>query len=79
MREEDTILVFVEVRYRQSTTFGSPLETIDSRKQTKIISSAEHFLQATHPTGISAYRFDAVGMSGAPTAPHIDWVKDAFS
>ena len=84
MRHANT-LVFVEVRYRQSTRFGSPAETVDVRKQAKIRATAEHYLQQ-HPqrAGVSC-RFDVVAMtpagdSDAGQAPHyaVNWLPDAF-
>ena len=84
MRHANT-LVFVEVRYRQSTGFGSPAETVDARKQAKIRATAEDYLQR-HPqrAGVSC-RFDVVAMTPAtvPDAQHaaryaVNWLPDAF-
>jgi putative endonuclease len=84
MRHANT-LVFVEVRYRRSTRFGSPAETVDTRKQARIRATAEHYLQQ-HPqhTGVSC-RFDVVAMTPATDthaqqAPHytLNWLPDAF-
>ncbi len=84
MRHADT-LVFVEVRYRRSSRFGSPAETVDARKQARIRATAEHYLQQ-HPqrSGVSC-RFDVVAMTPAEVthtgqAPRysVDWLPDAF-
>jgi len=40
--------VFVEVRYRRSDRFGSSAESVDWRKQAKLLATAEHYLQQ-HP------------------------------
>jgi len=74
-------LVFVEVRYRRSSKFGSPAETVDPRKQRKLINSAQLYLLALHMTDKTSCRFDIVGItpSTAPNTLHFDWIKDAFS
>lgn len=71
---EASILVFVEVRFRRSTRFGSPAETVDARKQRRLIATAKHYLQA-HPTPC-ACRFDVVAIDGQH---HIQWIKHAFT
>jgi len=38
-------LVFVEVRTRRGTAFGSPEESITARKQAHLIAAAQHYLQ----------------------------------
>ncbi len=74
MQQADT-LVFVEVRYRQSRNFGSPLETVTATKQRRLIIAAAHYLQQQ---GVDPpCRFDVVGISGADQE-RIDWVRDAF-
>ena len=60
MRDE-AVLVFVEVRYRRSTRFGTPAATVDARKQQRLILAARHYLHR-HPTQL-ACRFDVVAIS----------------
>lgn len=72
---DETALVFVEVRYRKGARFGSAAETVDRRKQDKLVRAAQHFLQqfpqwASHPT-----RFDVIAL-GEPG--RIEWIKNAF-
>ncbi|MCX4187221.1 YraN family protein [Methylophaga sp. OBS4] len=77
MQDRQT-LVFIEVRFRKSRTFGSALESVNKIKQSRIIHTAEHYLQR-HPVSQDACRFDVVAVS--PTASgHYDfqWIKDAF-
>ncbi|MDQ3562755.1 MAG: YraN family protein [Pseudomonadota bacterium] len=76
MKDNDT-LVFIEVRYRASTGYGSPLETINHTKQTRILKTASHYLQ-THrmSTGHAPCRFDVVVVTGAK--PCTEWIKAAF-
>ena len=73
MREAGT-LVFVEVRFRASTRFGTAAETVDSRKQRKLAATASHYLQR-NPTNLPC-RFDVIALSGTN---RIDWIRDAFN
>ena len=75
LQDKDS-LVFVEVRYRARATHGSAAESVDWRKQSKLIKCARHFLQ-THPdTASQACRFDVVSVSGPSDT--IDWIQNAF-
>lgn len=67
-------IIFVEVRSRSSASFGLSEETVDYRKQQKIIAAAQTWLQRNDPSGKFACRFDVIGFtSGDPT-----WIKNAF-
>jgi putative endonuclease len=70
----ESVLVFVEVRFRRSSRFGSPAETIDSRKQRRLIAAAGHYLQK-HPSSLPC-RFDVVAISGHDD---IHWIQNAFT
>jgi len=70
-------LVFIEVRYRKSTQFGSAAESVTRQKQLKIITTAEHYLLQSKKT-YENYRFDVVAISPENDKPTIMWVKDAF-
>jgi len=67
-------LVFVEVRYRRTNAFGTPAETVDRRKQARLLAAAGHYL-LTHSAD-RACRFDVVAVSGRDA--RIDWLRDAF-
>ncbi|NOT85544.1 MAG: YraN family protein [Methylococcaceae bacterium] len=73
MRDQQQSLVVVEVRYRQSDTYGSALESITARKQSRII-AATHCYLASHPQS-TPIRFDVVAISGDN---QLNWVKNAF-
>jgi putative endonuclease len=73
MREAST-LVFVEVRFRASTRFGTPAETVDIYKQKRLAAAAAHYLQK-NPTNLPC-RFDVIALSGTD---RIDWIRDAFN
>jgi len=72
MRDTDA-LVFVEVRFRRSSRFGTPAETVDGHKQRRLAAAASHYLQK-YPTTLPC-RFDVLAVSGND---HIDWIRDAF-
>ena len=76
MQDTDS-LVFVEVRYRRQTQFGSALESVDRRKQTRLIACARHYLQAYPETASQPCRFDVISISGSPG--EIEWVRNAFT
>ncbi len=71
-------LVFAEVRYRASARYGSPGETIDSKKRMKIMKCAEHYLMATQKYRNSTCRFDVVLLCGPLSTASIEWIMDAF-
>ncbi|MBI1730312.1 YraN family protein [Candidatus Acetothermia bacterium] len=55
-------LVFVEVKFRSSESFGLPEEHVTAQKRGKIIQTAMRYLQE-HPTELDL-RFDVVALSG---------------
>lgn len=77
MRHGDT-LVFVEVRQRKNTHYGSPLETVSVTKQRKLRRAAEHFLLSRKIPARLGLRFDVVGIVGMDSSARIDWVQNAF-
>ena len=75
LRDGDTVVV-AEIRYRADNAFGTPAETVDGRKQMKLIACALRFLQ-THPALARApLRFDVVAVAGGGS--RIEWIRDAF-
>ena len=77
MRDDDE-WVFVQVRLRQSQTFGGGLESVTRSKQRKLINTAENYIQKHHKTHFDSCRFDIIEISGKLNQPHINWIKDAF-
>ena len=55
-------LVFVEVRHRRHSRFGTAAESITPRKCQKLLLTAEHYLQSL--TALPVCRFDAVLLDG---------------
>jgi len=74
MKHRDT-LVFVEVRYRRQTRYGSALESVHTGKQRKLALAASQWLQA-HP--VDAVRFDVVALQGPEHNPRVEWIRNAF-
>lgn len=78
MLDGDTV-VFVEVRARRHTAWGGAVESVDGRKQQKLILAASSFLQqeprwAKHPC-----RFDVVAINtGSAQASRLNWIRNAF-
>lgn len=71
-------LVFVEVRLRTNKRFAPALETVDYRKQQKIIKTAMRYLQEQRLYDKVACRFDVVALDQTGTAPPIQWIQNAF-
>jgi putative endonuclease len=76
MKDKHTI-VFVEVKFRQSSQYGLAQESVNRNKQRKIIKTAQHWLLSKklspHTTDV---RFDVIAIQG--DHPHPKWIKSAF-
>jgi len=68
------VLVFVEVRARQSEAFGGAAGSITAAKRRRLVATARHYL-AKHPVA-RACRFDVVLIRGREQ--EIEWLADAF-
>lgn len=69
-------LVFVEVRYRKHHQYGTGAESVDYRKQQKILKSAETFLQRNVNYRNLPCRIDVVSIG--PDDGNINWIKNAI-
>lgn len=76
--EQGPRLVFVEVRHRSRSHFGGALESIDARKQQRLLRTAQHYLLCRQSAAKRPCRFDAVILSGPLEQPAIEWIQDAF-
>ncbi|EPA9095211.1 YraN family protein [Enterobacter hormaechei] len=74
MKDGQTI-VFVEVRYRQSSRFGGAAASVTLAKQQKLLQTA-HLWLGRHNGSFDTVdcRFDVVAFTGNA----IDWLKNAF-
>ncbi len=74
-------LVFVEVRLRSDRRFGAGAETIDQRKQQRLIRAAEHYLLARNGASPPPCRFDVLALSPSLEKGRkyrVEWLQDAF-
>jgi putative endonuclease len=60
-------IVFVEVRFRRRMDFGGACETIDAKKQTKIIKTAAYYLYKHRLSESVTGRFDVIGVTPSDT------------
>lgn len=67
-------LVFVEVKYRADGRAGYGMESVDPRKQRRIIRTAQWYLYEKHIWEDQACRFDVVSFLGEK----ITLIRDAF-
>ncbi|WP_199263172.1 YraN family protein [Desulfobulbus oligotrophicus] len=77
--QQKNTLVFVEVKTRQSTRFGTPFEAVDCRKQRQLSRIAQDYLQSHDSADVSA-RFDviAVRLDRDGGLVGIDHLQNAF-
>ena len=74
-----THLVFVEVRYRNTSQYGGALASVTREKQRCIKRTAAAFLQQQRQFRNLASRFDVVALSaGAQHDRDIQWIRNAF-
>lgn len=71
-------LVFVEVRFRRKQKHGHALETVNLRKQRKLVQTAKVYLQRKRLYGEMACRFDVVGVVMEDDKPVYHWIRNAF-
>ena len=71
------VVVFVEVKTRTGSGFGSPLEAVEFRKQRKMIQAAQFFLAEKGLQQRDA-RFDVVGVSWPGREPVVEHIENAF-
>ena len=73
--KEDQIIVFIEVRFRQSSRFGGAAASVTLAKQQKLLQTA-HLWLARHNGSFDTVdcRFDVIAFTGN----EIEWLKNAF-
>jgi len=75
--EEGETLVFVEVKTRKDTAFGSPFEAVTTKKQRQMARVALEYLVRQGGQERPA-RFDVVAVTFAGTTPRIELMRNAF-
>jgi len=77
--EENSTLVFVEVKTRSGAAYGDPLEAVTPRKQGQIARAAMLY-QAEHDCHERSARFDVVGVIIQEDGTcSLQLIRDAFS
>lgn len=74
---EGEAIVFIEVKTRQNSRFGSPKYAVDRRKQVKMSKAALCYLKETRQTQVKA-RFDVVSIASVTGEFEIEVVQNAF-
>ena len=70
-------LVFVEVKARQSGSFGDPEEAVTLQKQQRLVWMATDYLARHHLENV-ACRFDVVGVNTETDPASVVVIADAF-
>lgn len=70
------VLAFIEVRLRGPGARVDSIDSVDERKQRRLISAARHFLMSRAQWQEHACRFDVVGIDGKEN--RLRWIAGAF-
>ncbi|MEJ2308616.1 MAG: YraN family protein [Gammaproteobacteria bacterium] len=68
-------LVFVEVRFRRNSDYGTPAATVGHTKQRRLIQAAQRYLQQLG--SMPPCRFDVVAITAEPEL-QMEWIRNAF-
>jgi putative endonuclease len=71
-------LVFVEVKWRRSNTFGTPEDSVDADKRRHVLRAAEAYLHERKLEGTPC-RFDVIALEGRPPDVEIRHIESAFT
>ena len=74
---DTTQIIFIEVRYRNLKSHGTPAETVNYTKQQKIIKTSTIYLIQNNLYDKVNIRFDIISINNDPVSP-IEWIKNAF-
>ena len=74
---KDNDLLFVEVRYRSSSYYGSAAQSVHIYKQKKLINAARYFLQKNPKFSNHDCRFDVITIESSKNI--LQWHPCAFS
>ena len=76
---ERSALVFIEVRARSGARFGSAAESVDARKQRRIVAAASELLARGGLPRAARIRFDVIAVDTAAEPPELTHFRDAFT
>lgn len=74
--EKDKILIFVEVKFRSSNSFGYPEQTLKTAQEERIISAAQDYIFKVDWEG--DIRFDIIAILENKIGNEIEHFEDAF-
>ena len=72
-------LVFIEVRYRKNSVYGSAEDSITTKKCQRLRATAENYLLANNYGHNTALRFDVIAISPSKESDlhcTINWIKN---
>jgi putative endonuclease len=75
--EKKDTLAFVEVRMRSNDAFGIPSESVNSKKQRKVVLAATEYCQRLHLFN-RMIRFDVASVVGRGRNGHVEYIANAF-
>lgn len=76
--KDDQYLVFTEVRYRKNKRYGSGAESVDFKKQARLIKAASSYLQEFAKLAHQPARFDVISITASDGEFDIEWIQNAF-
>jgi putative endonuclease len=76
---ERSALVIVEVRLRAGARFGTALESVDARKQRRIVGATRELLARGGLPRFDRVRFDVVAIDASASPPRLTHIRDAFT
>lgn len=77
--EDGECLVFMEIRYRETSRFGSGAETVTRPKQRRIIRAAQKYLQLHCNRATQPCRFDVISLGNEQGKLTAEWIRNAFT
>jgi putative endonuclease len=79
--QDGTQLVFVEVRARNNRNFDGAANSVNARKQQRIVRTAQLFLQRRPQCANMPCRFDVIAFEPpqSGTGSRIRWIRSAFT
>ena len=75
--KDGEIIVFVEVKMRSSSHFGSPIEHVNEAKVHRVFEASERWVQDNQQQN-SPLRFDVIGILSKKTEHEITHIQDAY-
>ena len=78
MRDQN-LIVFVEVRFRNASRFGTAIHSISGRKRACVVRCASLFLQRHPQWSNHPCRFDVIAYDGVSAQTNPTWIQAAFN